>query len=103
MKIRVEARGQGTFAGDKLISGIKRHICVDTNGLPHMIHVTTANFTDRLPSRRELHPFAVKPTKTGIQSDPPQGEYMPSRLSERINLRVFETRRRAALDSLSPE
>jgi transposase len=33
--------------GGKLISGIKRHIGVDTNGLPHMIHVTTANVTDR--------------------------------------------------------
>jgi transposase len=29
------------------VSGIKRHIAVDTNGLPHAIHVTTANVTDR--------------------------------------------------------
>lgn len=29
------------------MSGIKRHIAVDTNGLPHAIHVTTANVTDR--------------------------------------------------------
>lgn len=35
------------FDGGKLITGIKRHIGVDTNGLPHMIHVTTANITDR--------------------------------------------------------
>ena len=35
------------FDGGKLITGIKRHIGVDTNGLPHMIHVTTANVTDR--------------------------------------------------------
>jgi hypothetical protein len=27
--------------------GIKRHIGVDTNGLPHAIDVTTANVTDR--------------------------------------------------------
>lgn len=27
--------------------GIKRHIAVDTNGLPHAIFVTTANITDR--------------------------------------------------------
>jgi transposase len=38
---------QKGFDGGKLISGIKRHIGVDTNGLPHMIHVTTANVTDR--------------------------------------------------------
>lgn len=31
----------------KKVSGIKRHIAVYTNGLPHAIHVTTANVTDR--------------------------------------------------------
>jgi transposase len=35
------------FDGGKLVSGIKRHIGVDTNGLPHVIHITTANVTDR--------------------------------------------------------
>jgi transposase len=29
------------------VSGIKRHIAVDTNGLPHAIGVTTADVTDR--------------------------------------------------------
>lgn len=29
------------------MSGIKRHIVVDTQGLPHAIAVTTANVTDR--------------------------------------------------------
>lgn len=38
---------QKGFDGGKLITGIKRHIGVDTNGLPHAIHVTTANVTDR--------------------------------------------------------
>ena len=31
----------------KKISGIKRHIAVDTQGLPHAIAITTANITDR--------------------------------------------------------
>lgn len=35
------------FDGGKLVSGIKRHIGVDTNGLPHAILVTTADVTDR--------------------------------------------------------
>lgn len=35
------------YDGGKLVSGIKRHIAVDTQGLPHAIHVTTANVTDR--------------------------------------------------------
>ncbi len=29
------------------MSGIKRHIAVDTNGLPHAIGITTADVTDR--------------------------------------------------------
>ncbi len=40
------AKNKGYDAGKK-ISGIKRHIAVDTNGLPHAIHITTANITDR--------------------------------------------------------
>src|SRR3989338_3819741 len=40
------AREKGYDAGKK-VSGIKRHIAVDTNGLPHAIAVTTANVTDR--------------------------------------------------------
>lgn len=40
------AREKGYDAGKK-ISGIKRHIAVDTNSLPHGIEVTTANVTDR--------------------------------------------------------
>nr|WP_181679073.1 IS5 family transposase [Candidatus Protochlamydia amoebophila] len=40
------AESKGYDAGKK-ISGIKRHIAVDTQGLPHAIHITTANVTDR--------------------------------------------------------
>lgn len=40
------AREKGYDAGKK-ISGIKRHIAVDTQGFPHAIEVTTANVTDR--------------------------------------------------------
>ncbi len=32
---------------EKKLSGIKIHIAVDTNGLPHAICVTTANVSDR--------------------------------------------------------
>ena len=40
------ADSKGYDAGQK-VSGIKRHIAVDTQGLPHAIHVTTADVTDR--------------------------------------------------------
>lgn len=35
------------YDGGKKISGIKRHIAVDTQGLLHGVEVTTANVTDR--------------------------------------------------------
>jgi len=40
------AEKKGYDAGKK-ISGIKRHIAVDTQGLPHAIYIITANVTDR--------------------------------------------------------
>lgn len=40
------AEEKGYDAGKK-VSGIKRHIAVDTQGLPHAIGITTANVTDR--------------------------------------------------------
>jgi transposase len=40
------AEESGYDAGKK-VSGIKRHITVDTLGLPHALHVTTANISDR--------------------------------------------------------
>lgn len=40
------ARKKGYDAGKK-VSGIKKHIIVDTNGLPHVLFVTTADVTDR--------------------------------------------------------
>ncbi len=40
------AEQKGYDAGKK-VSGIKRHIAVDTQGLPHAIHVNTADVTDR--------------------------------------------------------
>jgi len=40
------AEEKGYDAGKK-VSGIKRHIIVDTMGLPHAVTVTTANTTDR--------------------------------------------------------
>ena len=55
---------KGYDAGKK-VSGIKRHIAVDTQGLPHAITVTTADVTDRkgcLPAleRERDNPGAVQ-------------------------------------------
>ena len=40
------AKNKSYDAGKK-VSGIKRHISVDTNGLPHAMCVTTSDVTDR--------------------------------------------------------
>ena len=40
------ANQKGYDAGKK-VSGIKRHIAVDTQGLPHALSVTTANVSDK--------------------------------------------------------
>lgn len=39
--------GNKGYDAGKKVSGIKRHLGVDTNGLPHAIHITPANATDR--------------------------------------------------------
>ena len=39
--------GNKGYDPGKKVSGIKRHIAVDTQGLPHAIHVTTADVTGR--------------------------------------------------------
>lgn len=49
------AECKGYDAGKK-VSGVKRHIAVDTLGLPHAIHITTANITDRIGA---LETFAL--------------------------------------------
>ncbi len=55
------AREKG-YDGGKKVSGIKRHIAVDTNGLLHGVEVTTANVTDRdgalLVSKRHKDTFS---------------------------------------------
>ena len=35
------------YDGGKKISGIKRHMVVDINGLPQAIHINRANVSDR--------------------------------------------------------
>ena len=44
-----DTAGHKGYDAGKKVSGIKRHIAVDTQGLPHAIHVTTADVTDRGP------------------------------------------------------
>ena len=56
---------KGYDAGKK-ISGIKRHIAVDTQGLPHAVAVTTAEVTDRRGALQALG--RCKPGLKRVQS-----------------------------------
>jgi transposase len=42
-----DTAGEKGYDAGKKVSAIKRHIAVDTQGLPHAIAVTTADVTDR--------------------------------------------------------
>jgi transposase len=59
------ADSKGYDAGKK-VSGIKRHIAVDSQGLPHAIAVTTAEVTDRKGALQAMR--RCKPSLSKVQS-----------------------------------
>ena len=65
MKNTDTAALKGYDAGKK-VSGIKRHIAVDTQGLPHAVAVTTAEVTDRKGTLQALK--RCKPSLGAVQS-----------------------------------
>lgn len=75
------AEAKGYDAGKK-ISGIKRHIAVDTNGLPHAIHVTTANVTDRDGAIQMF--FPVKHCLSSVENILVDGGYTGEKFAEAI-------------------
>lgn len=65
MKNTGTAACKGYDAG-KRVSGIKRHIAVDTQGLPHAVAVTTAEVADRKGALAALQ--RCKPTLSLVRS-----------------------------------
>jgi transposase len=61
-----DTAGQKGYDAGKKISGIKRHIAVDTQGLPHAIAVTTAEVTDRKGALQALE--HCRPSLGKVQS-----------------------------------
>jgi len=49
-----DTAGKKGYDAGKIVSGIKRHIAVDTQGLPHAVAVTTAEVTDRKGALKAL-------------------------------------------------
>lgn len=94
---------KGYDAGKK-VSGIKRHIAVDTQGLPHAVAVTTADVTDRkgaLEALRRCKPalgqvqsvladagYVGQPFAQGVQDI--LGEHVSVQIAKRSELHTFK-------------
>jgi transposase len=76
------AENKGYDAGKK-VSGIKRHIAVDTQGLPHAICITTANVTDRAGA--ELMFETAKDNLAEVQNVLADGGYRGEKFAETVN------------------
>ncbi len=76
------AENKGYDAGKK-VSGIKRHIAVDTQGLPHAICVTTANVTDRDGAIEMFE--AAKGNLSNVESVLADGGYTGENFANKVN------------------
>jgi transposase len=82
------AEHKGYDAG-KEVSGIKRHIAVDTQGLPHAIAITTAEVTDR---NGALEAFdRCKPNLHSVESVLVDGGYTGQPFADAVKERLQAT------------
>jgi hypothetical protein len=58
-----DTAGQKGYDAGKKVSGIKRHIAVDTQGLPHAAAVTPADVTDRKGALQALERCRAEPDR----------------------------------------
>lgn len=75
------AEEKGYDAGKK-VSGIKRHIAVDTQGLPHALCVTTANVTDRAGALQAI--AQAKPNLQQVQNVLVDGGYSGENFAQAV-------------------
>ena len=88
MKNTDTAEEKGYDAGKK-VSGIKRHIAVDTQGLPHAIAVTTADVTDRDGALEAID--RCKPNLERVESLLVDGGYTGQPFADSIMKRIKAT------------
>ena len=83
------AESKGYDMGKK-ISGIKRTIAVDTQGLPHVISVNTANVTDRKAATQafETNKDDLKEVETVLADGGYTGESFAKSIEESIDAKV---------------
>ena len=82
------AERKGYDAGKK-VSGIKRHIAVDTQGLPHAIAVTTAEVTDRNGALQAID--RCRPNLARVESVLVDGGYTGQPFADGIQERLKAT------------
>ena len=101
-----DTAGHKGYDAGKKVSGIKRHIAVDTQGLPHGIHVTTADVTDRAGAlamfdrRRDGLSQVQNVLVDGGYTGKPFATAVQGLLGEALPLRLFYVVRRASSDGL---
>lgn len=88
MKNTDSADQKGYDAGKK-VSGIKRHIAVDTQGLPHAIAVTTAEVTDRQGALQAMDRCAANLTR--VESVLVDGGYTGRPFAEAVKEKLGAT------------
>ncbi|MDF0665506.1 MAG: IS5 family transposase [Nitrospira sp.] len=90
------------YDGGKQVSGIKRHLAVDTQGLPHAIHITTANVTDRAGALAAfgLHKPRLSEVKKVLADGGYTGETFAERVQEILGCSV-EIAKRSALHTFA--
>ncbi|RKZ37424.1 MAG: IS5 family transposase [Gammaproteobacteria bacterium] len=88
------AEEKGYDAGKK-VSGIKRHLAVDTLGLPHAIYVSTANVTDRTGALEAFSTKAASLTMLSnvIADSGYTGEDLADKVKELLNSSVTIVKR----------
>ena len=82
------AEEKGYDAGKK-VSGIKRHIGVDTQGFPHATAVTTADVTDRNGALGAID--RCKPNLERVESLPVDGGYTGQPFADGVRERIEAT------------
>lgn len=84
------AEEKGYDAGKK-VSGIKRHIAVDTQGLPHAIGITTANVTDREGALTTLFTDKHKQNFKEVENILVDGGYTGDKFAESVKKLIGST------------
>ena len=85
---------QKGYDGGKQVSGIKRYIAADSNGLPHALEVTTANITDRAGALQAFarHQYALGQVKNVLADGNYAGEPFAATVKDLVARRLYARR-----------